>query len=222
MAPKAFISWSSGKDAAFALIEARRLGLVDVVGVLTALTSEFDRVAMHGVRHSLLDRQIAALGLPAIKVMIPSPCPNEIYEARMGEACATIRSQGVDHIVFGDLFLEDIRAYREEKLGAIGMTPIFPLWKRETRCLAQDMLGVGMEAHLVCVDPRRLNKSFSGRKFNDALLRDLPPDVDPCGENGEFHTAVSAGPMFSAPIAVSVGRTVNRDGFVFTDLIPDS
>src|SRR5271154_10667 len=140
MPPKAYISWSSGKDSAFALIEARRLGLAEVVGVLTTLTEEYDRVAMHGVRHSLLDRQIAALGLPAIKVMIPSPCPNEIYESRMAEACAAIKAEGVDHIIFGDLFLADIRAWREEKLAAVGMTPIFPLWQRETRGLAHDMI----------------------------------------------------------------------------------
>jgi uncharacterized protein (TIGR00290 family) len=221
MAPKAFISWSSGKDAAFALVEARRLGLAEIAGVLTTLTSAYDRVAMHGVRHSLLDRQIAALGLPATKVMIPSPCSNEVYEARMAEACAGIKAQGIHHIIFGDLFLEDIRAYREEKLKAVGITPLFPLWKRDTRSLAYDMIAAGMEAHLVCVDPKRLDRSFSGRKFDGALLQDLPPDVDPCGENGEFHTVVSAGPMFPAPIPVSAGATVDRDGFAFTDVIPE-
>ena len=218
MAPKAYISWSSGKDSAFALVEARRLGLAEVVGVLTTLTEEYDRVAMHGVRHSLLDRQIAALGLPAIKVMIPSPCPNEVYESRMAEACAAIKAQGVEHIIFGDLFLADIRAYREEKLAAVGMTPIFPLWQRETRGLAQDMIARGLVAHLVCIDPRQLDRSFAGRRFDAALLSDLPPQVDPCGENGEFHTVVTAGPMFSAPIDVSVGVTVARDNFVFTDI----
>jgi uncharacterized protein (TIGR00290 family) len=221
MTPKAYISWSSGKDSAFALLEARRLGLADIVGVLTTLTEIYDRVEMHGVRHSLLDRQIAALGLPAIKVMIPSPCPNEIYEARMAEACAVLRAQGVHHMIFGDLFLEDIRAYREEKLQAVGMSPIFPLWQRPTRDLAGAMIAGGLEARLVCVDPRRLDASFAGRKFNAALLRDLPPDVDPCGENGEFHTVVTAGPMFSAPIPVRVGETVLREGFVFTDIVPE-
>jgi len=220
MAPKAYISWSSGKDSAFALIEARRLGLAEVVGVLTTLTEEYDRVAMHGVRHSLLDRQIAALGLPAIKVMIPSPCPNEVYESRMAEACATIKAQGVDHIIFGDLFLADIRAYREEKMAAVGMTPIFPLWLRETRGLAHDMIASGLLAHLVCIDPRRLDKSFAGRRFDAALLGDLPPGVDPCGENGEFHTVVTAGPMFAAPIPVCIGEVVAREGFVFADVVP--
>jgi uncharacterized protein (TIGR00290 family) len=220
MAPKAYISWSSGKDSAFALVEARRLGLAEVVGVLTTLNEEYDRVAMHGVRHSLLDRQIAALGLPAIKVMIPSPCPNAIYESRMAEACAAIKAEGVEHIIFGDLFLADIRAYREEKLALAGMTPIFPLWLRETRGLAQDMIASGLVAHLACVDPKQLDKSFAGRRFDTALLADLPPGVDPCGENGEFHTAVIAGPMFAAPIDVSIGVTVVRDNFVFTDIIP--
>ena len=220
MAPKAYISWSSGKDSAFALLEARRLGLADIVGVLTTLTEDHDRVAMHGVRHSLLDRQIAALGLPAIKVMIPSPCPNEIYESRMAEACATIKAQGVHHILFGDLFLQDIRKYREETLAAMGMSPIFPLWQRETRALAEDMIASGLVAHLVCIDPRRLDADFAGRHFDAALLRELPPDVDPCGEHGEFHTVVTAGPMFPAAIAISIGATVARDNFVFTDVIP--
>jgi len=222
MAPKAYISWSSGKDSAFALMEARRLGLAEVVGVLTTLTEEYDRVAMHGVRHSLLDRQIAALGLPAIKVMIPSPCPNEIYESRMAEACAAIKAEGVHHIIFGDLFLADIRTYREEKLAAVGMSPIFPLWQRETRGLAQDMIASGLVAHLVCIDPRQLDRSFAGRQFDAALLGDLPPGVDPCGENGEFHTVVTAGPMFAAPIDVSVGVTVARDNFVFTDILAEA
>jgi uncharacterized protein (TIGR00290 family) len=222
MPPKAYISWSSGKDSAFALVEARRLGLAEAVGVLTTLTEEYDRVAMHGVRHSLLDRQIAALGLPAIKVMIPSPCPNEIYESRMAEVCAAIKAQGIHHIIFGDLFLADIRAYREEKLAAVGMTPIFPLWQRETRGLAQEMIASGLVAHLACVDPRQLDRSFAGRRFDVALLGDLPPGVDPCGENGEFHTVVSAGPMFSAPIEVSVGVTVVRDNFVFTDIVAEA
>lgn len=222
MAPRAFISWSSGKDSAFALLEVRRQGLADVVGVLTTLTETYDRVAMHGVRHALLDRQIAALGLPAVKVMIPSSCTNEIYEARMAKACATIKAQGVHHMIFGDLFLRDIRAYREEKLAALGMTPIFPLWDRDTRALAEEMIATGLVAHLACIDPRRLDPRFCGRRFDAALLRDLPDGIDPCGENGEFHTAVTAGPMFAAPIGISIGETITRDGFTFTDIIPDA
>jgi uncharacterized protein (TIGR00290 family) len=217
-APKAYVSWSSGKDSAFALYEAQRSGLAEVVGVLTTLTEAYDRVAMHGVRHSLLERQIHALALPALKVMLPTPCPNEVYEARMARACAQMRELGVTHIIFGDLFLEDIRAYRERQLAAAGMSGIFPLWRRPTASLAREMIASGMIAHLVCVDPRRLDRRFAGRRFDATLLAELPADVDPCGENGEFHTVVSAGPMFAAPIAVKLGEVVERDGFVFADV----
>lgn len=175
---------------------------------------------MHGVRSELLDRQIAALDLPAIKVLIPNPCTNDIYEARMGDACAAIKASGVRHIIFGDLFLEDIRAYRERTLAMIGMTPIFPLWGRDTRRLAADMIDSGLVAHVVCLDPNRTPARFAGRRFDAELLQDMPAEVDQCGENGEFHTVVSQGPMFSSPIEVSIGQTVERDGFVFTDVIP--
>jgi len=216
---KAFVSWSSGKDSAFALDEARRAG-VEVAGVLTTTNEVHDRVAMHGVRNALLDRQIAALGVPAIKVPIPSPCPNEIYEARMEEACAAIKARGIRHIVFGDLYLEDIRAYRIEKLAAAGMEPVFPLWQRDTAQLAREMIASGLVAHVACLDPQKMPRSFAGRTFDDSFLRDLPAGIDPCGENGEFHTAVTAGPMFAAPIPITFGETVERDGFVFTDIIP--
>jgi uncharacterized protein (TIGR00290 family) len=220
MPPKAFLSWSSGKDSAFALCEARRLGLAEIVGVVTTVNEVYDRVAMHGVRSELLDRQIAALDLPAIRVLIPSPCTNEVYEARMADACLTIKASGVHHMVFGDLFLEDIRAYRERTLAALGMTPLFPLWGRETRRLAGEMIEQGLVAHLVCLDPKRMGRSFAGRRFDAEFLNEIPATVDPCGENGEFHTVVSEGPMFRTPIGVSIGRTVERDGFVFTDVIP--
>jgi uncharacterized protein (TIGR00290 family) len=220
MRPKAFVSWSSGKDSAFALCEARRLGLAEIAGVVTTVNERYDRVAMHGVRSELLDRQIAALNVPAIKVLIPSPCPNEVYEARMADACAALKASGIYHIIFGDLFLEDIRAYRERTLGALGMTPIFPLWGRDTRQLAGEMIDRGLVAHLVCLDPKRIPENFAGRRFDAALLKEMPAHVDPCGENGEFHTVVSQGPMFSAPIDVSLGQTVERDGFVFTDVMP--
>lgn len=220
MPPKAFVSWSSGKDSAFALHEARRLGLAQIAGVVSTVNEVHDRVAMHGVRHVLLDQQIAALGLPAIKVPIPSPCSNEIYEARMAEAWERIKARGIRHVVFGDLFLEDIRAYRVEKLSAAGMEPIFPLWKRDTAALAREMIARGLSARIVCLDPRKLDASFGGRCFDADLLRDLPDGVDPCGENGEFHTVVTAGPMFSRPISIRIGRTIERDGFVFTDAIP--
>ena len=217
--PKAFVSWSSGKDSAYALYEARREGLAEVVGMLTTLNEAYERVAIHGVRESVLDRQIAALGLPALKVMLPNPCSNAIYEARMREACARMREQGVTHMVFGDLFLEDIRAYRERQLAAVGITPIFPLWRRDTAALARTMIASGLLAHLVCVDPRRLGREYAGRRFDEQLLAELPPGVDPCGENGEFHTVVSAGPMFAAPFGVEVGAVVEREGFVFADVI---
>jgi uncharacterized protein (TIGR00290 family) len=221
MPPKAFVSWSSGKDSAFALCEARRLGLAEIAGVVTTVNEVYDRVAMHGVRSELLDRQIAALQVPVIKVLIPSPCTNEVYEARMADACAAMKASGVRHLIFGDLFLEDIRAYRERTLDALGITPVFPLWGRDTRRLAAEMIDSGLVAHLVCLDPKRISASFAGRRFDAALLQEIPAHVDPCGENGEFHTVVTQGPMFSAPIGVSIGRTVERDGFVFTDVIPD-
>ncbi len=217
---KAFVSWSSGKDSAFALVAARDAG-IEIAGVLTTITEAYDRVAMHGVRHALLDRQIAALNLPAIKTPIPSPCSNEIYEARMADACARIKALGIHHVVFGDLFLEDVRAYRMDRLTAIGMEPVFPLWKRDTTVLARQMIASGMIAHITCLDPRRISRDFAGRRFDATLLADLPPDADPCGENGEFHTVVSAGPMFAAPIPVRIGETVEREGFVFTDVIPE-
>ncbi|MGB9329596.1 MAG: hypothetical protein WCB10_02375 [Steroidobacteraceae bacterium] len=217
--PKAYVSWSSGKDSAFALYEAQRLRVADVVGVLTTVNEAYGRVAMHGVRDGVLDRQIAALGLPALKVMLPNPCSNEIYQERMAQACARIKAQGVRHIVFGDLFLEDIRAYREQQLAAVGMSGIFPLWQRDTAVLARAMIASGMVAHLVCVDPRRLGREFAGRRFDTRLLDELPKLVDPCGENGEFHTLVSAGPMFAEPIDVRLGQIVERDGFVFADII---
>jgi uncharacterized protein (TIGR00290 family) len=219
--PKAYISWSSGKDSAYALHEARSLGLAEVVGAITTISEAYGRVAMHGVRASLLDRQMAALGIPSVRVMLPTPCSNEIYEARFGEACERLRAEGVRHIVFGDLHLEDVRAYRERQLAALGMRGIFPLWRRDTPSLARAMIASGLIAYLTCVDPRRLDASFAGREFDDRLLEDLPRGVDPCGENGEFHTVVSAGPMFAAPIAVRVGEVVERDGFVFADVLPD-
>ena len=215
---KAFVSWSSGKDSAFALFEARRSGVADVVGVLTTINEEYDRVAMHGVRRSLLERQVAALGLPCLKVPIPAHCRNEVYEARMAEATEAMKAKGVRRIVFGDLFLEDIRAYREKQLRQAGMQGIFPLWKRDTHELAREMIASGIVAHLVCVDPKKLDPEFAGRRFDGELLAALPDGVDPCGENGEFHTVVSEGPMFEAPIAVRVGEIVEREGFVFADV----
>jgi uncharacterized protein (TIGR00290 family) len=190
------------------------------VALLTTVNSAYQRVAMHAVRESLLELQAAATGLPLVKVPIPPTCSNEIYEQAMSAAMAQARAEDVHHVVFGDLFLEDIRTYRETRLAACGMTPVFPLWRRDTRELANEMLAGGLSAYLTCVDPRKLDRSCAGRRFDASLLADLPSGVDPCGENGEFHTFACAGPMFRAPIVVNVGEIVDRDGFVFADLLP--
>jgi uncharacterized protein (TIGR00290 family) len=217
---KAWLAWSSGKDSAWALHTARQSGDFEIVALLTTVNATHQRVAMHAVRESLLEMQAAAAGLPLVKVPIPSPCPNEIYERAMREAMARARDEGVRHIVFGDLFLEDIRAYREKQLAACGMTPVFPLWRKDTRCLAEEMLAAGLSAYLTCMDPRKLGREFAGRRFDARLLEQLPASVDPCGENGEFHTFAFAGPMFRQPIAVAPGEIVERDGFIFADLLP--
>jgi uncharacterized protein (TIGR00290 family) len=218
--PKALVAWSTGKDSAWALHEVQQAREVEVVGLLTTVTSEFGRVSMHAVRELLLDDQANALGLPCRKVRIPWPCVNEVYEREMAEALSEARRAGVTHVVFGDLFLADVRAYRESRLIGTGITPLFPLWERDTKQLAQDMLAAGLRATLTCVDPRRLDRSFAGRAFDESLLARLPASVDPCGENGEFHTFVSAGPMFPSPLDVSVGEVVEREGFVFADVVP--
>jgi uncharacterized protein (TIGR00290 family) len=217
---KAIASWSSGKDSAFALHQAQLSGEFEVVGILTTVTSAYERVAMHGVRNVLLDRQAEALRLPSIKVPIPSPCPNEVYEREMSQVMEHLRTEGVTAMIFGDLFLEDIRAYREARLKEAGIEGVFPLWKRDTRVLAREMVACGVRARLTCVDPRKLDATFAGRSFDQSLLEALPPEVDPCGENGEFHTMVTAGPMFRESIEVAVGEVVVRDGFVFADLLP--
>jgi uncharacterized protein (TIGR00290 family) len=216
---RALIAWSSGKDSAWALHEVRRSGEFEVVGALTTITHEFCRVSMHGTRQELLAAQLEAARLPAIAVRIPFPCPNEIYEREMAAALETAKRAGVSHVVFGDLFLEDIRAYRESRLAPLGITPVFPLWHRPTAALARDMIDAGLEAHLVCVDRKKLPASFAGRKFDRALLDDLPAGIDPCGENGEFHSFVTAGPMLAHRICVTLGDTVERDGFAFADLM---
>ena len=222
MKPKALIAWSSGKDSAWALHEVRRAGEVDVVGALTTVTETFARVSMHGVRQQILLAQHGAIGLPSVLVPIPYPCPNEVYEARMATALAKAKAQGVTHVIFGDLFLEDVRNYRIEKLAGAGIAPLFPLWQRPTDALAREMIDAGVETYLVCVDLKQLPKSFAGRRFDKSLLADLPPSVDPCGEKGEFHSCVVAGPMFSRRIDVTVGDTIERDGFAYTDLIPSA
>jgi len=217
--PKALISWSSGKDSAFALHEIRRSGEFDVVGALTTVTATFERVSIHGVRREVLLAQLDAAGLPPRIVPIPYPCPNETYEARMGEAVAQAVQDGITHIIFGDLYLADIRCYREQKLAGTGITPVFPLWQRPTLSLAHAMIASGLEAYLATVDLKYLPAEFAGRKFDSALLADLPDGVDPCGENGEFHTCVVAGPIFSRRIAVMTGERVERDGYAYCDLV---
>jgi uncharacterized protein (TIGR00290 family) len=217
--PKVLVAWSSGKDSAWALHQVQQAGEVDVVGLLTTVTSEFERVSMHAVRETLLDRQAEALGLPCHKVRIPWPCANETYEREMERALAQARAAGVSGMVFGDLFLADVRAYREAKMAGTGIEPLFPLWGCDTTRLARDMLAGGLRATLTCVDPRRLDRGFAGRAFDEALLAALPAGIDPCGENGEFHTFVSEGPMFRAPLEVVVGEVVEREGFVFADVL---
>lgn len=218
--PKAWLSWSSGKDSTWALHVMRQRGDFEITALLTTINRTHNRVAMHAVRESLLDAQAAAAGLPLVKVGIPSPCPNEIYECAMAEAMARASAEGVTHMIFGDLFLEDIRKYREDNLAKCRIAPVFPLWGRDTRILAQEMLAGGLRAYLTCVDPEKLDATFAGRAFDEKLLADLPASVDPCGENGEFHTFACAGPIFASPIPVDVGDIVELDGFVFADLLP--
>jgi diphthamide synthase (EF-2-diphthine--ammonia ligase) len=187
---------------------------------LTTVTDSFERVSMHGVRETLLYAQLEAAGLAAITVRIPYPCPNEVYEREMKAAVDDAKARGVTHMIFGDLFLTDIRAYREKQLAGTGITPVFPLWLKPTLALAQAMIEGGIEAHLAVVDLKKLSASFAGRRFDASLLADFPAGIDPCGENGEFHTYVSGGPMLARKIPVQVGETVERDGFAFADLLP--
>ncbi len=212
------LSWSGGKDSALALwLLGREHGIVPRA-LLTTVTDVYDRVSMHGVRRSLLARQASAIGVPLVEIEIPVGCTNDVYEQRMTEALASEPLRSVEAVAFGDLFLEDVRSYREDRLATAGKTGCFPLWHRDTTGLAREFIAAGFEAVIVCLDPAKLDRSFAGRRFDDQLLADLPPSVDPCGENGEFHTFVYAGPILSASIAVQVGETVERDGFVFTDL----
>ena len=216
---KTLISWSSGKDSAWALHEVRAAGELEVVGLLTTVNERFDRGAMHGVRRELLAQQAAALSLPLHVVELPDPCSNAIYEQRMAAFVDSARAAGVERVVFGDLFLEDIRAYRERQLAGTGLEPVFPLWDRPTAQLARDMLDAGGVATVTCVDSGKLAPSVAGRRWDAALLDALPEGVDPCGEHGEFHSFVSAGPGME-PIEVEIGEVVVRDGFVFADLSP--
>jgi uncharacterized protein (TIGR00290 family) len=220
MAVPLVFSWSGGKDSAMALHVLLRDPYYEVVSLLTTVTEGYERISMHGVRKELLRRQAESIGLPVVEVRIPPQCPNPIYEARMAESVLRFREQGVLHFGFGDIFLEDLRVYREQKLMSANMTALFPIWKIDTRALAATFVEDGFRAITVCIDPKKLDKAFAGRELDASFFRDLPPGVDPCGENGEFHTFVFAGPIFRSPIAVQVGQIVERDSFVFCDLFP--
>ena len=217
---KVLLSWSSGKDSAWALHILRQQSGLEVVGLITTINSAFDRVAMHSTRHSLVAMQAAAAGLPLVPVPLPWPCSNTDYECAMKGVCDQAVAQGVKAIAFGDLFLADIRAYRERQLTNTGLEPLFPLWQIPTDELARQMIVDGLRARLVCVDPKVLDSDFAGREFDEQLLHDLPESVDPCGENGEFHTFAYAGPMFRQTIPIISGERVERDGFWFADLLP--
>jgi uncharacterized protein (TIGR00290 family) len=214
------LAWSSGKDSAWSLHALRQDPALEVVGLLTTLNEAYDRVAMHAVRRALLEAQAEAAGLPLVVVRIPSPCPNETYEAAMAAAVADARARGITGIAFGDLFLEDIRRYREKQMSGTGLSLHFPLWGRPTAALAEAMIDGGLQARITCVDPRVMPEDLAGAAFDRALLARLPAGVDPCGENGEFHTFAWDGPMFRRPVPVRGGEVVTRDGFVFADLIP--
>ena len=218
------MSWSGGKDSSLALWALLGDPNVEVRALLTTVTEEFDRVSMHGVRNDLLDRQAVSVGLPVVHVSIPPHCPNDVYEARMAAALSSPLIAAVAHYAFGDLFLDDVRTYREERLQAVGKQCIFPIWGRDTRQLARSFINAGFRALLTCVDTSRLDGAFAGRSFDASLLEDLPASVDPCGEHGEFHTFVFEGPIFRFPIPIVTGEIVDRDGFTFCDvrsLAPD-
>jgi uncharacterized protein (TIGR00290 family) len=213
------LSWSSGKDSAWALHVLRRTRQYEIVGLLTTFNEVADRVAMHAVRRELVEKQADAAGLPLWPVPLPWPCSNQQYKVRMAQTCAKATSEGVEGVAFGDLFLEDVRAYREQQMKGTGLEPVFPVWGMPTDKLAREMIACGVKAKLTCVDTAKLDPSFAGCEFDHALLSALPTEVDPCGERGEFHSFVYAGPMLNEELPVSVGETVVRDGFVFADLI---
>jgi uncharacterized protein (TIGR00290 family) len=214
---RVLLSWSSGKDSAWTLHLLRSQPDIELVALMTTLNTEFQRVAMHGTRRSVLEAQAAAAELPLWIAPLPWPCSNEIYEQRMSEICDRAIAERIDAIAFGDLFLADIRAYRETQLKPTGLEPLFPLWEIPTDTLARDMIAGGLRAKLACVDAKQLPASFAGRDFDTSLLHELPPQTDPCGERGEFHTCVYDGPMFTAPLPLQAGEIVHRDGFVYAD-----
>jgi uncharacterized protein (TIGR00290 family) len=216
---KTIVSWSSGKDSAWMVHVLRQRGDVQIAALLTTINESAQRVAMHAVRVDVLQAQADALGLPLWKIPIPSPCPNQVYEQAMSEAVARAVGEGFTHVAFGDLFLEDVRRYREERLAGTGLTPLFPLFGSDTAALARGMIAGGLRARITCLNPKVIDRGFAGREFDAALLAELSPAIDPCGERGEFHTCAYAGPMFSHELPIETGVTVERDGFVFTDLV---
>jgi uncharacterized protein (TIGR00290 family) len=218
MAIPTLVSWSSGKDSAWSLHLLQRNPEYEVAGLLTTVNSAFDRVAMHSTRREILEAQAAAAGLPLQVVPLPWPCPNEHYEDAMRNACDTAVANGIRAIAFGDLYLEDVRRYREDHLRNTPLTPVFPIWGRDTRALLQEMIAAGVKTRIVCIDPKKLPREFAGRDLDEDLLRNLPDNIDPCGENGEFHTCVYDGPFFRHPIPIESGEVVDRDGFVFADV----
>jgi uncharacterized protein (TIGR00290 family) len=215
---KCMVSWSSGKDSAWMVHVLRRRGDVELAGALTTINEAAQRVAMHAVRADVLQAQADALGLPLWPIPIPSPCPNEVYERAMSAAVGRAVAEGFTHVAFGDLFLEDVRRYREERLAGTGLTPIFPLFGSDTAALAREMIAGGLKARITCLNPAVVDRRFAGREFDAALLAELPEPVDPCGERGEFHTCAYGGPMFKHSLAIETGITVERDGYVFTDV----
>ena len=218
---KVLLSWSSGKDSVWALHLLRQQPEIEVAALLTSFNSAADRVAMHAVRRVLVDTQALRTGIPQWSVDLPWPCSNAQYEERMRGVCQRALAEGITAIAFGDLFLQDIRDYRERQLQGTGLEPLFPVWEIPTTKLARDMIAAGVKAKITCVDPAQVDSTFAGRDFDQDLLDSLPHGVDPCGENGEFHTFVYDAPVFSSPIAVSMGEIVERDGFVFADVLPD-
>ena len=214
--------FSGGKDSSLALQAIKHDHQYDVVALLTTVTSEYERVSMHGVHRALLREQAASIGIPLTEVDVPPASSNDVYEREMGKAFGRLRADGIRRVAFGDIFLEDLRAYRERQLAKCGLSCLFPIWKGDTTALARAFIRDGFRAVVVCVDPRVLDPSFAGRAFDETFLADLPAGVDPCGENGEFHTCVCDGPIFNVPIPMSTGTVVKRDGFVYCDLIPQA
>lgn len=217
---KALLSWSSGKDSAYALYKVLQAGQWEVVSLVTTVTDPFQRVSMHGVRETLLDAQSRELGIPLHKIRIPSPCPNSVYEEKMSQCLNFWKEKGIRHLIFGDLFLEDVRSYREKNLAKLDMEGVFPLWHQETSALAKNMIDGGFKAVITCIDLKKLAPDFGGRQFDFDFLARLPKECDPCGENGEFHSFVFSGPIFKKEIAIKISETVVREGFQFSDVLP--